>query len=138
VESDAGRAGTRGRPAAFSDAALARATSFSYARRIGSKRGAQDLVYRMFATAVIEHYSEAFPEKADALRWFLAPKRRHSLLTELGRIARPRSDGRGELTWNEEDVSRMIDAALELAETRPSTKSGVAKLRSIRVAQRTG
>jgi hypothetical protein len=90
----------------------------------------------MFATAVIEHYCEAFPEKAKPLGWFLVPTRRHTLLTELGRIARPRSDGNGELSWDEAGISRMIDAALELAEARPSTRSGITTLRSIRAAAR--
>jgi hypothetical protein len=121
---------------AFSDSTLARASGFSYARKVGSRRGSQDLVYRMFATAVIEHYCEAFPERAERLRWFLAPRRRHTLLTELGRIARPRSDGNGELRWNDADVSRMIEAALQLGEARPSTKSGIATLRRIRGAER--
>jgi len=125
----------RGRPAAFSDDALARAAGFSYARSVRTRRGAQDLVYRMFATAVIEHYCEAFPENADALGWYFAPKVRHSLLTELGRIARPRSDGQGGLTWNEDDVARMIDAAVELAATKPTTKTGAATLRSLRRAE---
>jgi hypothetical protein len=122
----------RGRPAAFSDDALARAAGFSYARRVSTRRGAQDLVYRMFAIAVIEHYCEAFPQDAEPLRWYFAPKVRHTLLTELGRTARPRSDGLGGLTWNEDDVARMIDAALELAATRPTTKAGAATLRARR------
>src|SRR5262245_58417229 len=136
VERHEARARVRGRPVTFSDDALARASRFSYARKVASRRGAQDLVYRMFATAVIEHYCEAFPESAEALRWFLAPKRRHTLLTELGRIARPRSDGNGGLGWDEADVSRMIEAALELAEAQPSTKSWIAVLRSRRAAAR--
>jgi hypothetical protein len=136
VDTHEARVRVRGRPVTFSDDALARASSFSYARKVGSRRGAQDLVYRMFATAVIEHYCEAFPESAEPLSWFLAPKRRHTLLTELGRIARPRSDGNGGLSWEEADIATMIDAALELAETRPSTKSGIAALRSIRTRER--
>ena len=122
----------RGRPAAFSDDALARAAGFSYARRVSTRRGAQDLVYRMFATAVIEHYCEAFPEDAEPLGWYFAPRVRHTLLTELGRIARPRSDGRGGMIWNEDDVARMIAAALELAATKPTTKAGAATLRANR------
>ena len=46
----------------FSDETLRRTSGYSYARRIESRRGAQDLVYRMFAIAVIEHYCDAFPE----------------------------------------------------------------------------
>lgn len=122
----------RGRPVVFSEEALGRATGFSYARRVATRRGAQDLVYRMFAVATIEHFCEAFPEKAEALEWYFRPKRRHTLLTELGRIARPRSDATGALTWRQEDVARLIEAALELAERRPSTKEGVALLRAIR------
>ncbi len=123
---------SRGRPAAFSADALRRASGFSYAREVGSRRGAQDLVYRMFAIAVLEHYLEAFPEKAQPLSWLFTPRRRHALLTELGRIAQPRSDSGGGLRWNEVDVSRLVDAAFELAEVRPSTKAGVAMLRAAR------
>ena len=81
-----------GRPPVFSEEVLRRATGYSYARRVGTRRGAQDLVYRMFAVAVLEHYCEAYPEKAETLGWLLRPKRRHALLTELGRVAHPRSD----------------------------------------------
>src|SRR5262245_60689465 len=86
----------------------------------------------MFATAVIEHYCAAFPERADELSWFFTPKVRHSLLTELGRIARPRSDGNGRLTWNDADVALMVEAALEVAATKPTTKAGTVALRSMR------
>lgn len=116
----------------FSDEALQRATGFSYARSVGTRRGAQDLVYRMFAVAVLEHYCEAFPDKAELLRWFLVPRRRHTLLTELGRIARPRSTANGGLEWSERGVERLVAAALELAETRPPTKEGVTRLRAAR------
>jgi hypothetical protein len=81
---------------------------------------------------VIEHYCEAFPDNAERLGWYFAPKVRHTLLTELGRIGRPRSDGRGGMTWNEEDVARMIEAALELAATKPTAKAGAATLRALR------
>lgn len=121
-----------GRPYVFSDEALRRAAGYSYARRVQSRRGAQDLVYRMFAIAVLEQYCEAFPERADALAWLLRPRRRHALLTELGRVARPRSDANGELRWSEDDVMRLVAAALEVAEARPSTKSGIAMLRDFR------
>ena len=123
---------SRGRPAAFSEDTLRRAAGFSYAREVGSRRGAQDLVYRMFAIAVLEHFLEAFPEKAKPLSWLLTPRRRHALLTELGRIAQPRSDSGGGLQWNEVDVSRLVDAAFQLAEVRPSTKAGVAMMRNLR------
>jgi hypothetical protein len=121
----------RGRPPVFSDEALKAAAGFSYARRVRTRRGAQDLVYRMFAIAALEHYSEARPEKAATLSWLLRPTRRHALLTELGRIARPTSGASGGLSWNNDDVSRLIRAALELAEARPSTKAGVAMLRDL-------
>ena len=122
----------RGRPEVFSPDALTRAAEFSYARRVETRRGAQDLVYRMFATAVIEQYCEAFSEKADVLSWYFSPKRRHTLLTELGRIGRPRSHPNGVLTWSPEDVSHLIAAALEVAEAQPTTKVGVSYLRAAR------
>jgi hypothetical protein len=122
----------RGRPHVFSEKTLRHASGFSYARRVATRRGAQDLVYRMFAVAVLEQYCEAYPEKAPTLGWFLHPKRRHTLLTELGRIARPRSTPNGSLVWSEDDVTRLIGAAVELAETRPSTKDGVKQLRAVR------
>lgn len=122
----------RGRPEVFSPDALTRAAGFSYARRVKTRRGAQDLVYRMFATAVIEQYCETFSEKATVLSWYFSPKRRHTLLTELGRIGRPRSQPDGALTWSADDVSHLIDAALELAEARPTTKAGVSYLRASR------
>ena len=115
----------------FSDEALRGASGFSYARYVGSRRGAQDLVYRMFAVAVIEHYCEAFPESSRSLEWLLRP-RRHSLLSELGRIAQPRSGHSGELGWSEKDVALMIETALEIAEAQPSTKDGVATIRQRR------
>ena len=122
----------RGRPNVFSDEALTQATSFSYARHVGTRRGAQDLVYRMFAVAAIEHYCEAFPEKRNALAWYFHPRRRHTLLTELGRMAGLRSTPTGSLEWDERGVVRLVEAALELAETQPSTKDGVRMLRAAR------
>jgi hypothetical protein len=116
----------------FSDRVLRRATAYSYARHVGTRRGAHDLVYRMFALAVLEHYCEAHPDKAETLGWLVWPKRRHALLTELGRIAQPRSDTSGNLRWNEEDVSRLMDAAFILAEAKPSTKRGVLMMRDYR------
>ena len=77
----------------------------------------------MFAIAVLEQYLEAFPEKAQRLSWLFTPRRRHALLTEVGRIAQPHSDSGGGLRWNEVDVSRLVDAAFLLAEVRPSTKA---------------
>jgi hypothetical protein len=123
---------SRGRPTVFTDEVLQRAAGFSYARRVRSRRGAQDLVYRMFATAAIEHYCEAFPEKAQTLGWLLRPRRRHTLLTELGRVARPRSGAEGELLWAESEVSVLIEIALEVADKQPSTKEGVAMVRARR------
>jgi hypothetical protein len=122
----------RGRPEVFSEDVLQYASGFSYARQVGTRRGAQDLVYRMFAVAAIEHYCEAFPENAATLSWFFSPRRRHTLLTELGRIGRPRSGANGSLSWSEGDVARLISAALELARDRPTTKAGVAHLRTLR------
>jgi hypothetical protein len=126
------RAEIRGRPPVFTEAALRQAAGYSYARRVGTRRGAQDLVYRMFAIAAIEHYCEAFPESAPAFDWLLKPRRRHTLLSELGRFGNPSSGKHGELRWSGEDVSLLIRAALEVAELRPSTKEGVAILRDRR------
>lgn len=122
----------RGRPPVFSDELLGQAAGYSYARRVQTRRGAQDLVYRMFAIAALEHFCEAYPEKEMTLAWLLTPKRRHTLLSELGRIAQPRSDAAGALSWRETDVTRLITAALTVAEARPSTKVGVAMIREIR------
>jgi hypothetical protein len=131
METDRSHA-TRGRPPVFSDEVLRQAAGYSYARRVGTRRGAQDLVYRMFAVAVLEHYCEAFPESRATLEWLLGPRRRHTLLSELGRVARPRSTGGGELRWTDHDVSLLVRLALEIAEAQPSTKEGVALVRSRR------
>ena len=122
----------RGRPPVFSEEALRRAIGYSYARRVGTRRGAQDLVYRMFAIAVLEHYCEARPEEAEKLGWLLWPKRRHALLTELGRVAQPRSDTSGDLRWSGQGVTRLLEAAFVLAEAKPSTKRGVLMIRDYR------
>ncbi len=132
VHIEADSESTRGRPPVFSDEVLGQAARYSYARRIRTRRGAQDLVYRMFAIAALEHFCEAYPEKELTLAWLLTPKRRHTLLTELGRVAQPRSDAAGGLSWSEPDVSRLITAALSVAEARPSTKVGVAMIRDFR------
>jgi hypothetical protein len=116
----------------FSEEALQRASGYSYARRVGTRRGAQDLVYRMFAIVVIEHYCEAFPESAQTLQWLLRP-RRYSLLSELGRVAQPKSDKTGELRWTERDVDLLVRTALDVAEKRPSTKDGIAMVRRLRL-----
>jgi hypothetical protein len=123
---------SQGRPPVFSEEALRHAANFSYARRVETRRGAQDLVYRMFAVAAIEHFSEAYPEKAEQLGWLLRPRRRHVLLSELGRVAQPWSDEHGVLHWNDRDVLRLIHAALEISERKPSTKVGVALIRDFR------
>ena len=121
----------RGRPPVFSEESLRRAAGYSYARRVGTRRGAQDLVYRMFAVAVLEHYCEAYPEKAETLGWLLWPKRRHALLTELGRVARPRSDTSGNLRWSEEDVSSTYGSRFRFGgsqavdETRSTDDAGL-------------
>ena len=135
MAADSDRRNPRGRRPVFSEEALSRAAAYSYVRHVRTRRGAQDLVYRMFAIAVLEHYCEAYPEKAATLGWLLRP-RRHALLTELGRVARPKSDAGGALRWNEDDVSRLIEAAHDLAEARPSTKAGVAMMRDLRRRQR--
>ena len=112
----------------FSEEVLRRATGYSYAREVGTRRGAQDLVYRMFAVAVLEHYCEAYPEEAETLGWLLWPKRRHALLT-VGRVV-PRSDRSGNLRWSEDDVSRLMEAAFfgrgkALYETRSADDAGL-------------
>lgn len=122
----------RGRPPVFSDELLGHAAGYSYARRVRTRRGSQDLVYRMFAIAALEHFCEAYPEKELTLAWLLTPKRRHTLLTELGRVGQPRSDAAGALSWREADVTRLITTALTVAEARPSTKVGVVMIREIR------
>lgn len=127
---------SRGRPVVFSDAVLRQAAEFSYAREVRTRRGAQDLVYRRFAVVTIELYSEAFPEKADALAWFFRPRLRHALLSELGRIAQPRSGEGGVLRWDERDVALLIRTALEIARVQPSAKDGVAMIRKRRLALR--
>jgi hypothetical protein len=121
--------GSRGRPPVFTDDALQRAADYSYAREVGTRRGAQDLVYRMFAVAVLEHYCDAFPEHRETLGWLLEPRRRHTLLSELGRVGRPRSGRDGELRWTADDVALLVRLAVEIAEARPSTKAGVAMVR---------
>ena len=123
---------TRGRPRVFSDEALRQAVGFSYARRVRTLRGAQDLVYRRFATAALELYRESYPKKAAPLAWLLDPNPRHSLLSELGRVAQPRSNEQGDLEWSARDVSQLVRAAFVIAEAKPSTKVGVAMLRDLR------
>ena len=123
---------TRGRPRVFSDEALRHTARFSYARRVRTQRGAQDLVYRRFAIAALELYRESHPQKAAPLAWLLDPNPRHTLLSELGRVAQPRSNEQGELEWSAREVSQLVDAAFVIAEPKPSTKVGVAMLRDLR------
>jgi hypothetical protein len=122
----------RGRPHVFSDDELRRAAQFAYARRVKTRRGAQDLVYRKFALVVIELYRESHPEAAAAFDWLLHPAPRYSLLSELGRIGGPRSSIEGELQWNASDVNRLIEAARDIAAVKPRTKDGVALIRELR------
>jgi len=122
----------RGRPPLFSEKTLREAANFSYVRRVRTRRGAQDLVYRKFAVAVIELFSEAHAESAESLAWLLKPNPRHSLLSELGRVGAPKSDSQGGLLWNGRDVNRLIRAALEIAEVKPTAKLGVAMIRDLR------
>jgi hypothetical protein len=122
----------RGRPHVFSDEELRRAAQFAYARRVRTRRGAQDLVYRKFALVAIELYRESHPEAAAQLDWLLEPAPRYSLLSELGRIGGPRSGRADELEWNARDVNRLIQAAIEIARAKPRTKQGVAMIRELR------
>ena len=127
---------TGGRPRIFSDEALRQAARFSYARRVRTRRGAQDLVYRKFAVTAIELYREAYPENAAPLNWLLRPDPRHSLLSELGRVAQPKSDEQGVLQWGAREVSELIRAAFVIAEAKTSTKLGVAMIRDLRRSDR--
>ena len=138
MASEAASRKPRGRKRVFTETTLRQAAEFSYARRIRTPRGAQDLVYRRFAVVAIELYCEAYPEKAYPLEWLLRPRPRHSLLSELGRIAQPRSDQDGVLQWSARDVDRLIHAALEIAEAKPTTKLGVAMIRDLRGRYRQG
>jgi hypothetical protein len=54
-----------GRPPIFTKDALRRPAGLLWAER-RSQRGAQDLVYRMLATAVVEHYCEAYPKSGNS------------------------------------------------------------------------
>jgi hypothetical protein len=128
----------RGRRRVFSDHELQRAEEFAYARRVRTRRGAQDLVYRRFAIVALELYRDAHPDKGARLEWLLSPTPRYSLLSELGRLAEPRSGEQDRLQWSPRDVNRLIHAALEIAEARPTTKVGVAMIRDLRRRYREG
>ena len=132
MSSEAASEKTRGRPTLFSEKTLREAANFSYVRRVRTRRGAQDLVYRKFAVAVIELFSEAYPESGEPLAWLLRPTPRHTLLTELGRVGAPTCDPQGELQWNARDVNRLIRAALDIAHDKPAVKPGVAMIRDLR------
>jgi hypothetical protein len=93
----------------------------SRTRRSGARR----------VSHTLDHYCEAFSENARSLQWLLRP-RRHTLLSELGRIAQPRSGHNGELLWHEKDVALMVETALEIAEAQPSTRDGIAIIRQRR------
>ena len=82
----------------------------------------------MFAVAAIELFREAYPDKGAPLEWLLEPHRRHTLLTELGRTAKPRSDAAGGLTWSEEDVSELIRVALEIAAAASRRRSAESRV----------
>ena len=88
-------------------------------------------MYRKFALATLELYRETHPDIGIQLEWLLTPPR-HSLLTELGRVARPRSDENGVLHWCANEVERLVAVALAIAGTRPSTKDGVALIRALK------
>jgi hypothetical protein len=122
----------RGRPQVFSEDELRHAAQFAYARRVRTRRGAQDLVYRKFALVAIELYRESHPEAATALDWLLHPAPRYSLLSELGRIGAPHSSSAGPLEWDAQDVNRLIEAAFEIARAKPRTKEGIALIRDLR------
>jgi hypothetical protein len=128
---DAASEKRRGRPHLFSDDELRRAAQFAYARRVHTRRGAQDLVYRKFALVAIEHFREAFPDVGRDLEWLVDPPR-YSLLSELGRIAEPKSGDEDALEWSAPGVNRLIKAALQIARAKPSTKAGVAMIRELR------
>jgi hypothetical protein len=121
----------RGRPEVFTDEALERAvrSGVSASRRVTSRRGAQDLVYRIRAVAVIERFRELYPAEAKPLEWLFEPGDmrgetwRHSLLTELGRAEKPQ--------W-------IIVIAQRLAELQPTTKTGIRLIRQYRRALEAG
>src|SRR5262249_43823506 len=100
---------------------------FWYARQVATKRGGDNLVYRMFAVAGSEHYSAAYPREAEPRKWLLGPKPRHILLSELGRLGRPASDDNGTLRYRAPDVSRLFRLALAATELRPEA-NGVSPL----------
>ena len=89
-------------------------------------------MYRKFALVAIEHYREAFPVEGAELDWLLTPAPRYSLLSELGRIAEPKSGDENRLEWSAPGVNRLITVARQIARMKPSTKEGVAMIRELR------
>lgn len=114
-----------GRPEVFSEEALMRvvASGVSPARRVTTKRGAQDLMYRVRAVVVIDRFRRLYSDEAAPLGWLCMPGDmrgetwRHSLLTELGRITNPQV---------------LIPVALHVARLQPNTKHGIRLIRNLR------
>ena len=94
--------------------------------------------FAKFAVAAIELYRETHPDTGAALDWLLIPIPRYSLLSELGRVAEPRSGDEGSLEWSATDVNRLIEVALEIVDAKPTTKGGVAMIRDLRRRYRSG
>lgn len=92
-------------------------------RHVTTRRGAQDVAYRLRAVGVIEEYRRIYPQRAEPLEWlFRSGDRtgrtwRHSLLTELGRV---------------DSAPRMMAIALRIAELKPRTKQGIRLVRQWR------
>ena len=116
-----------GRPRVFTDEVLDRVvrSGIASARRVTTRRGAQDLVYRLRAVTVIEQFRRIYPQEAGPLVWLFKPGDmrgetwRHSLLTELGRGERPQ--------W-------IVAAALQIASLQPPAKEGIRLIRQWRRA----
>lgn len=95
------------------------------ARHVTTRRGAQDLAYRIRAVAVIEQYRKIYPEEAEPLAWLFNPGDmrgetwRHSLLTELGRASK---------------AQHIVLIAQRIAEVQPATKEGIRLIRRLRAA----
>lgn len=117
----------RGRPEVFSEEQLELALRAGVAasRRVRSKRGAQDLVYRIRAAYIIEEYRRIYPSESEPLKWLFYPGDmrgetwRHSLLTELGRARTPQ---------------QVVAAAIYIANRQPPTKAGIRMIRRVRKA----
>jgi hypothetical protein len=115
----------RGRPTVFSDDVLewALRSGVAAARRVTTRRGAQDLVYRLRAVVVIEEYRKHYPAEAESLEWLFKPGDlrgetwRHSLLTEIGRAHHPQL---------------IIPIAQRISAVKPTTKDGIRLIRLMR------